>query len=84
MGEVKKFWADLCVHHIEAVRYSDYAALEAEIAKLRAVQGVNQQLLEALEKIVQAPPRWYGRKVVSEEDEAQAIAAIAAARKGEV
>ena len=57
--------------------------LRAILATPATVQGVNQQLLEALEKIVQAPPRWYGRMVVSEEDEAQARAAIAAARKGE-
>ena len=38
MSDVKRFWADLCVHHVEAVLYSDYAALEAELAKLRAGQ----------------------------------------------
>ena len=38
MSDVKRFWADLCVQHVEAVLYSDYAALEAELAKLRAGQ----------------------------------------------
>ena len=28
---MKRFWADLCVQHVEAVLYSDYAALEAEL-----------------------------------------------------
>ena len=39
MSDVRRFWADICVHHVEAVLYSDYAALEAELAKLRAGQG---------------------------------------------
>ena len=39
MSDVKRFWADLCVQHVEAVLYSDYAALEAELAQLRAVPG---------------------------------------------
>lgn len=58
---VKRYTADVatCVDVIPAesvygakfVLASDYAALEAENARLRAVQDVNQQLLEALEKV---------------------------------
>ena len=69
---------------LERARYSElFAEFMAGAPSAPAtVPSVNAQLLEALEKIMQAPPRWYGRMVVSEEDETLARAAIAAAQEG--
>lgn len=154
MSDVKRFWADLCVHHVEAVLYSDYAALEAELARLRAVPdepmkpaavvndhysrdgvndeisaflpvgtqlytarqledlrsvlaleraryyelfaefmaaapsapatvpSVNQQLIKALEAVLNSGRGTSGRIILDAQDEADVRAAIAAARKG--